>query len=409
MHKGILELLQAVDLLDDRRVRVGAFQTRELEELRKQIGSLERWIVPVPFHAFDELPSVLAAADLAVALQSPEHPVSRYQMPAKVTDAMAMGVPCLVTPVPPLQPLIDKDVLEVFDGDTPLHRRLADILAHPDDAIDRARQARELFLESFSYEVVRPVVAAAIERHLDDPPAIGPGLESIVGVARELYRPTTAVASRPSAAARPPRRPMPPGSSYDLVVFWKQNDTGIYGRRQDMFLKYLERSGRFEKILHFDHPMSVEGLLRTAQRGIGSADQNRLVVQQTLRRMTHRADRGAVRSRTFVYGAGRVSRRIKLPRSSRVREVRPIGPPAGTVRRGPPCGVLGVPDEPVLPGLRRRARSRHRRRRRRRRQPHLVRPRHSGLRAGAAQLPRPSSNEATSCSPIASPSAASMT
>ena len=81
---------------------------------------------------------------------------------------------------------------------------------------------------------------------------------------------------------------MPPGSTYDLVVFWKQNDTGIYGRRQDMFLKYLERSGRFDTIVHFDHPMSVEGLLRTAQRGIGSADQNRLVVQQTLRRMIHR-------------------------------------------------------------------------------------------------------------------------
>jgi glycosyltransferase involved in cell wall biosynthesis len=315
-HKGILELLQAVDLLDDRRVRVGAFQTRELAELRKQIGSLERWIVPVPFHSFDELPSVLAAADLAVALQSPEHPVSRYQMPAKVTDAMAMGIPCLVTPVPPLQPLIDKDVLEVFDGDTPLHRRLGDILAHPSDANDRARKARDVFLESFSYEAVRPVAAAAIERHLDDPPSIDPGLESIVGVARDLYRPTTATRSPATAAARPSRRPMPPGSSYDLVVFWKQNDTGIYGRRQDMFLKYLERSGRFEKILHFDHPMSVEGLLRTAQQGIGSADQSRLVVQHTLRRMTHRADRGAVRSRTFVYGAGRASRAMKLPRSS---------------------------------------------------------------------------------------------
>ena len=40
---------------------------------------------------------------------------------------------------------------------------------------------------------------------------------------------------------------MPAGSTYDLVVFWKQNDTGIYGRRQDMFLKYLERSGRFDR------------------------------------------------------------------------------------------------------------------------------------------------------------------
>ena len=103
--------------------------------------------------------------------------------------------------------------------------------------------------------------------------------------------------------------PMPAGSTYDLVVFWKQNDTGIYGRRQDMFLKYLERSGRFAKIVHFDHPMSVEGLLHTAQRGLGSGDQNRLVAQQTLRRMIHREDRGAVRSRTFLYAGGRATGR----------------------------------------------------------------------------------------------------
>ena len=52
---------------------------------------------------------------------------------------------------------------------------------------------------------------------------------------------------------------------YDLVVFWKQNDTGIYGRRQDMFLKYLARSGRVPSIVHFDHPMTP-GLYKTLPR-----------------------------------------------------------------------------------------------------------------------------------------------
>jgi glycosyltransferase involved in cell wall biosynthesis len=321
VHKGILQLLEAVDRLGDERVCVGLFESRELAELRRQIGDLDHWIVPVPFHAFGELPNALIAADLAVALQSPDHPVSRYQMPAKITDAMAMGVPCLVTPVPPLQPLIDKDVLEVFDGDVPLDERLRDFFARPDDAKDRALRAREVFLESYSYSAVRPVVAAAIERHLDDPPPLTRDLGSIVKVARDLFAPP----STESAREPSPRRRIPAGSTYDLVVFWKQNDTGIYGRRQDMFLKYLERSGRFAKIVHFDHPMSVEGLLRTAQRGIGSGDQNRLVARQTLRRMIHREDRGAVRNRTFVYGAGRASKAMKLPmRSEYVKYVRSV-------------------------------------------------------------------------------------
>jgi len=320
-HKGILQLLEAVNRLGDERVRVGVLEIRELAELRRQIGELDRWVVPVPFHAFGELPSALAAADLSVALQAPDHPVSRYQTPAKVTDAMAMGVPCLVTPVSPLQPLIDKDVLEVFDHDVPLDERLRDFFKHPDDATDRARRAREVFLESYSYSAVRPIVASAIERHLDKPPPLTRDLTSLVKVARDLFARTPAQSEQKPT----PRRPMPPGSTYDLVVFWKQNDTGIYGRRQDMFLKYLERSGRFGKIVHFDQPMSMEGLIRTAQRGIGSADQNRLVAQQTLRRMIHREDRGAVRSRTFVYGASRATKAVKLPlRSEYVNYVRSV-------------------------------------------------------------------------------------
>ncbi len=99
-------------------------------------------------------------------------------------------------------------------------------------------------------------------------------------------------------------------------MFWKQNDTGIYGRRQDMFLKYLERTGRFGKIIHFDQPMSAEALVLTARAGIGTSDQNRLVVQQTLRRVAHRGDQGAVRSRTFIYSGGRFTRRLKVPRRS---------------------------------------------------------------------------------------------
>jgi glycosyltransferase involved in cell wall biosynthesis len=317
-HKGIVELLEAVERLNDRRIKVGAYVTRELDVVRKEVGWLERWIVPVPFHAFSELPAVLAAADLTVALQSPDHPVSRYQMPAKVTDAMAMRIPCLVTPVPPLQPLIDKDVLEVFDGDARLDERLRALFADPEGTQDRARRAREVFLESYSYEAVRPVIARAVERHLDDPMPVAPNLSSIVGVARELYTPSTESEPSTASAAVPllPRRAVPAGSTYDLVVFWKQNDTGIYGRRQDMFLKYLARSGRFDKIVHFDHPMSAEALMLAARASMSTSDQNRLVLQQTLRRVAHLGDRGAIRSRTFVYSAGRYSRRMKLPKRS---------------------------------------------------------------------------------------------
>jgi glycosyltransferase involved in cell wall biosynthesis len=304
-HKGIVDLLEALDEIGDEHLRLGVFRSRELEELREAIGPLDRWLMPMRRHGFDELPGLLAATDLSCALQAPGHPVSRFQMPAKVTDAMAMGVPCLVTPVPPLQPLIDKDVLEVFDGDRPLAERVREIFDRPEETAERARRAREVFLESFSYAAVRPTASEAIARLLGDPPPTAPPLRSLVTTVRQVARPESAPVPRI-------RRPIAAGTIYDLVVFWKQNDTGIYGRRQDMFLKYLERSGRVGTIVHFDQPMSAEALLLAGRRSLRNADQSRLVVEQTLRRLAHRSDRGPLRQRTYLYGGGRVSRALHV-------------------------------------------------------------------------------------------------
>jgi glycosyltransferase involved in cell wall biosynthesis len=206
-HKGIVELAEALERLGDDTIRVGVFGTRELDALRPQLGALERWLHPLPHQSFDELPSVLAAADLACALQSPTHPVSQYQMPAKVTDAMAMRVPCLVTPVPPLQPLIDKDVVEVFDGDVPLHQLIQRILRRDDETLDRADRARELFLERLSYAAVRPLLAGLIGEQIDAPAPLAPPLASLVGAARSLRRDSaaTGVAAQPRSGSRTTR------------------------------------------------------------------------------------------------------------------------------------------------------------------------------------------------------------
>src|SRR5438309_1072946 len=82
------------------------------------------WGATLPYTPFAELPALVAIADLACVLQDPDHPVVRYQMPAKITDALAMGVPCLVRPVAPLLPLIDEGILEVYDDSVPLDERI---------------------------------------------------------------------------------------------------------------------------------------------------------------------------------------------------------------------------------------------------------------------------------------------
>jgi glycosyltransferase involved in cell wall biosynthesis len=319
-HKGVVDVLEALERLGDTRYRLATFATGELDDLRKQLGPLVRWLLPIPYPRFDELAAIVAAADLACVLQDPTNPVSRYQMPAKVSDALAMAVPCLVSPVPPLQSLIDQGVLQVFDGDRALEDRIVAIFDDYDEAVDRAGRGRAVFLESYSYGAAREVVEPMFERLLDRPPPARPRLDAFVGLLRDTF-PTAGgadahVGTVPEARVPGQRnRTVTPGEPYDLVMFWKQNDTSIYGRRQDMFLKYLERSGRFHTIVHFDNPITPEAMIKNYALAKGAADQRRLVVHQTLKRLFHRRDRGRVRYRTYLYG-GRHTRRLPMPKDT---------------------------------------------------------------------------------------------
>ena len=162
----------------------------------------------------------------------------------------------------------------------------------------------------------------------------------------------------PTAPAAPVRRPGPdtraiaPGQPFDVVVFWKQNDSGIYGRRQDRFVEHLRRSDRVGTIVHFDEPMSFEMLVRTWQLGRRSpADQRRLVAANTARRAAHRADEPGVHRHTFVFGGRRTARLGLPPRDRYLRFVQRTlrRHDVGTGRR--PLVVWAYPANTDLPGL----------------------------------------------------------
>ncbi len=97
--KGIPEVLAALRELGDPRYKLvvvgtarGEFGTR----LRDQADETLRLL---PDQPLARLPETLIAADLVCLLQDPASEVSRYQMPAKLTDALAMGIPVLATDV----------------------------------------------------------------------------------------------------------------------------------------------------------------------------------------------------------------------------------------------------------------------------------------------------------------------
>ena len=102
-----------------------------------------------------------------------------------------------------------------------------------------------MFEATYSYEAVGDVVAPLFDGCGTNRRRSRLGSPTLADLPRHLFGPKREGAA--PGGTRPRTKPgavMPGGPQYDLVMFWKQNDTGLYGRRQDMFLKYLARSDR---------------------------------------------------------------------------------------------------------------------------------------------------------------------
>ena len=193
-----------------------------------------------------------------------------------------------------------------------------------------------------------------------------PRLANLVELPRQVFDVDARTGSAPGARTREgSRRSIAPGEQYDVVMFWKQNDTGIYGRRQDMFVKYLARSG----------PRAVDRALRptddTRNPVQDLPERSRWCRPGPARRATDaEASRAPERYRAdalpHVRARGEVLAARRLPVAGAVSGVREVGPRPPRHRK-PSHDLLGVPHQRRPPGRHRRARSRHRRRRRRRR------------------------------------------
>lgn len=174
-HKGLREVLAALKACrprDGRLVVVGTPpDERFASELRRAGGKHLRMLPDQPFHA---LPELVAAADLVCLLQDPGNEISKYQLPAKVVDAAAMGIPILASRTPPLAPLIDAGVVEAVDKDT-LADRMAHWLGASPRRIARPVASRKWFLEHASYAAILPTLVDLIERHRAAPRPVEPG------------------------------------------------------------------------------------------------------------------------------------------------------------------------------------------------------------------------------------------
>lgn len=192
-HKGLFEVAAAVAALPESMrplfVVAGALPDAkfELELVALLPPGRLRLLGNQPF---ERARDILALADLEVLLSSGE--VAAFQSPAKLSDAMAVGLPTLVSEAAPLQEAIARGWAVRAEPE-----RLAEQLQQwLDDAEALTRQgacAREGFLEALALPVVANKLEPCVMTALADPkPVDGQQLALLESLAPDLASPLMA-------------------------------------------------------------------------------------------------------------------------------------------------------------------------------------------------------------------------
>lgn len=153
-HKGLLDTAYAIAALgrDDLWfVIVGDFPDESLKaELQQAKGLTCRFI---PGQPYGDIPDIVAMGDYTVLLQESSSLVAQYQLPAKLVDALAMGLIVFACVTPAMQWLADEGVIVSVTPET-LEAALGRQLGEENDSVMRERN-RTIFLKHLSLSSVK--------------------------------------------------------------------------------------------------------------------------------------------------------------------------------------------------------------------------------------------------------------
>jgi pyruvyl transferase EpsO len=181
----VLEVARAVSELDEPRLRLCVIGPDGDGGLVDELAALGQQAVRIiGSRPVADAARLTLAADLVCLHQDPASELACYQVPMKLTEALAMEVPVLVTPTPALRPFVDSGVVGEIGGS--LAAAVDEVLTDRETARSRAQRGREHFLRHLSYEAVGPVLDEVLREatRTTHPPAGAVGV--VVAEAREV-------------------------------------------------------------------------------------------------------------------------------------------------------------------------------------------------------------------------------
>ncbi|WP_170606513.1 glycosyltransferase family 4 protein [Ruegeria arenilitoris] len=151
-HKGVVETARAMAKTgrkDAIFVVAGSIPDRNLTKELKAVGGKNLRLLPV--QPFERIPDIVGMADAVVLLQDDSSLLAKYQLPAKLVDAMAMGLTIFVSPTPAVQDVIDAGAARAIFRNK-IEQSISDYLSSPEDSKECGAAGRKLFLDQFSVE-----------------------------------------------------------------------------------------------------------------------------------------------------------------------------------------------------------------------------------------------------------------
>ncbi|MDN3522083.1 glycosyltransferase [Halomonas ramblicola] len=148
-HKGLLETAQAIAALgrdDVWFVIVGEFPDASLKNELQQVEVVNCRFIPD--QPYGDIPDIVAIGDYTVLLQEGSSLVAQFQLPAKLVDALAMGLVVFAHVTPATQWLADEGAIIPVKPETlglALRRQLGE-----EEHYEKRGSDRKIFLEKLS-------------------------------------------------------------------------------------------------------------------------------------------------------------------------------------------------------------------------------------------------------------------
>ncbi len=306
-HKGVLEIAQALQELADPSAVLCVIGAIADPAFKKELEAFQSTrVVLHENQPFSRVADLNAMADIVCILQDSADPIAAYQTPAKLTDALAAGTVVLATPVPPLADMVEPGRIVAVQREG-LVDALRRAITGEFGGSEAAASRRAFFKAELTTQVnsVRALdaIQAALSKNGPVPADIFRLLEHIdEQMPGQLPRACTDLTK--GALQTSPRvgKLRNLNDNLNLVIFWKQNDSGIFGRRQDMLLRQFAAMPHIGKILHIDAPISIDQLNAAGASNRGrSLDQGRLIAANTIARHLRTSDDDRVSRRSFIY------------------------------------------------------------------------------------------------------------